>query len=167
MNPHKKCVTIVKRMKNYMVEALKEAEISMEYGDVPIGCIIEKNGEIIGRSGNKVERQKDPTAHAEIEAIKEATATLGRERLEGCNMYVTLEPCSMCAGAIVLARIEHLYIGALDPKAGACGSVLNVVAEERLNHRVKVTSGILNEECSSILKDFFKEIRKRNGGSSK
>lgn len=143
-----------------MKEALKEAEKAREKGEVPVGCIVEKDGNVIGRGHNHIINKKDPTAHAEMIAIKEATKSIGRERLVGCNMYVTLEPCSMCAGAIVLARIENLFIGTEDPKSGACGSVFNLVETEELNHRVKVTRDIMNEECSKILKDFFKDIRK-------
>ncbi len=150
-----------------MEEALKEAEKASAAGDVPVGCIIEKDGKILGRGYNRVMVDKDPTAHAEIQAIREATANVGRERLTGCTMYVTMEPCSMCAGAIVLARIEHLVIGARDSKTGACGSLYNIVDDPRLNHRVRITYDVMAEECSSLVKGFFAALRRRNGGRSK
>lgn len=143
-----------------MKEALKEAEKAAAMGEVPIGAVVVKDGIIIGRGHNKTETAKDPTAHAEMEAIRAASAALGGWRLLGCDMYVTAEPCSMCAGAIVWSRIENLYIGTMDPKAGACGSVFNIVQEDKLNHQVNVTTGILQEECSRLLKDFFKSLRR-------
>ena len=145
----------------FMREALSEAELAAAAGDVPVGAVIVKDGEIVGRGRNSVEADSDPTAHAELLAIKDACRNLGAVRLTGCDMYVTLEPCSMCAGAIVLARIERLYIGAEDPKSGACVSLNNITTDERLNHRVEQETGILCEECSSILKGFFRELRKR------
>lgn len=146
-------------MKKYMEEALKEAQIAASEGEVPVGAVIEKEGRIIGRGHNRTEQDSDPTAHAEMIAIRQAAAHVGWARLTGCNMYVTLEPCAMCAGAIVWARIDNLHIGAVDPKAGACGSVMNIVENEELNHRVKVTRGLMEEECSRVLKDFFAERR--------
>ena len=143
-----------------MKEALKEAEKAAAMGEVPIGAVGVKDGIIIGRGHNKTETAKDPTAHAEMEAIRAASAALGGWRLLGCDMYVTAEPCSMCAGAIVWSRIENLYIGTMDPKAGACGSVFNIVQEDKLNHQVNVTTGILQEECSRLLKDFFRSLRR-------
>ena len=143
-----------------MLEALKEAQKARDLGEVPIGAVVVKNGEIIGRGHNLTETSKDPTAHAEMQAIRQAAATLGGWRLIGCQMYVTAEPCAMCAGAIVWSRIETVYIGTMDPKAGACGSVFNIVQEEKLNHRVNIETGLLQEECSQILKDFFKALRK-------
>ena len=143
-----------------MKEALKEAEKAAAMGEVPIGAVVVKDGIIIGRGHNKTETAKDPTAHAEMEAIRAASAVLGGWRLLGCDMYVTAEPCSMCAGAIVWSRIENLYIGTMDPKAGACGSVFNIVQEDKLNHQVNVTTGILQEECSRLLKDFFRSLRR-------
>ena len=143
-----------------MKEALKEAEKAAAIGEVPIGAVVVKDGIIIGRGHNKTETAKDPTAHAEMEAIRAASAALGGWRLLGCDMYVTAEPCSMCAGAIVWSRIENLYIGTMDPKAGACGSVFNIVQEDKLNHQVNVTTGILQEECSRLLKDFFRSLRR-------
>ena len=143
-----------------MKEALKEAEKAAAMGEVPIGAVVVKDGIIIGRGHNKTETAKDPTAHAEMEAIRAASAVLGGWRLLGCDMYVTAEPCSMCAGAIVWSQIENLYIGTMDPKAGACGSVFNIVQEDKLNHQVNVTTGILQEECSRLLKDFFRSLRR-------
>ena len=143
-----------------MLEALKEAKKAAELGEVPIGAVVVKDGEIIGRGHNLTETTKDPTAHAEMLAIREAAAHLGGWRLLGCQMYVTAEPCAMCAGAMVWSRIETVYIGTMDPKAGACGSVFNIVQEEKLNHRVNIEIGLLQEECSQILKDFFRALRK-------
>ena len=147
-------------MEKFMKEAMKEAEKAAAMGEVPIGAVVVKDGIIIGRGHNKTETAKDPTAHAEMEAIRAASAALGGWRLLGCDMYVTAEPCSMCAGAIVWSRIENLYIGTMDPKAGACGSVFNIVQEDKLNHQVNVTTGILQEECSRLLKDFFRSLRR-------
>lgn len=143
-----------------MLEALKEAQKARDLGEVPIGAVVVKDGEIIGRGHNLTETTKDPTAHAEMQAIRQAAAHLGGWRLIGCQMYVTAEPCAMCAGAMVWSRIETVYIGTMDPKAGACGSVFNIVQEEKLNHRVNIETGLLQEECSQILKDFFKALRK-------
>ena len=143
----------------YMKEALLEAEAAGKLGEVPIGAVIVRNGEIIGRGHKLTETNKDPTAHAEMNAIRQAAEVLGGWRLPGCEMYVTCEPCAMCAGALVWSRIERLYIGAMDPKAGACGSVFDVVEEPRLNHQIEVERGVLAEECSQILKNFFSELR--------
>ena len=146
-------------MNKYMQEALKEAEKAALEGEVPVGAVIVKDGEIIARGHNQNESLKDPTAHAEVMALRQAGAVLGGWRLPGCEMYVTVEPCSMCAGAIVWARIQKLYIGAMDPKAGACGSVFNIPQEQKLNHYVEIETGIMEQECSRIMKDFFKKLR--------
>ena len=146
-------------MEEYMQEALKEANAAAAEGEVPIGAVIVRGGEIIARAHNRTEQAKDPTAHAEILAIREAAARLGGWRLPGCSMYVTVEPCSMCAGAIVWSRIERLYIGAMDPKAGACGSLYNIPCDSRLNHNVEIETGLLGEECSRLMKDFFRKLR--------
>ena len=138
--------------------ALEEAEKAREKGEVPVGAVIVKNGEIIARAHNLKETLKDPTAHAEILAIREACNKLNNWRLHGCEMYVTLEPCSMCAGALIQARLKKVYIGTMDKKTGACGSVLNLLNYE-FNHKVDVETGILQQECEGILKDFFKELR--------
>lgn len=149
---------------DYMKEALREARSAAQLGEIPIGAVIVKDDEIIARGHNMTETAKDPTAHAEMIAIKEASGKLGGWRLSGCDMYVTCEPCTMCAGALVWSRIERLYIGTMDPKAGACGSVYNIVQDERLNHSVEIETGIMEEECSSIIKEFFAGLRnnKRN-----
>jgi tRNA(adenine34) deaminase len=139
--------------------ALEEARGAAVGGDVPVGAIVVYEGEVIGRGQNQIERTNDPTAHAELLAIREACARQGYKRLIGATLYVTLEPCAMCAGAIVLARIHTLVYGAADPKTGACGSLRNIVQDERLNHRVIVTTGILAETCSDLLKDFFRSKR--------
>ena len=158
------CGIIFWRMEKYMMEALQEAEKAKATGDVPIGCVIVKDDAIIARGCNRVEAAKDPTAHAEMEAIRPAVKATGRERLTGCTMYVTLEPCSMCAGAIVLSRIERLVIGTMDPKTGACGSLYNIVEDQRLNHRVEVITGVLADLAACMIKDFFADLRKGNGG---
>lgn len=145
----------------YMRIAIEEAKIAASLGESPIGAVIVQGGKVVGRGHNTTETAKDPTCHAEMNAIRDAARNLGGWRLPHCSMYVTLEPCSMCAGAIVLARIEQLYIGTADPKSGACGSLRNIVSDERLNHRVEVHTGVLQEECSGLLKDFFKQLRKK------
>lgn len=144
----------------YMREALKEAQAAFDLGEVPVGCVIVRNREIIARGHNMTETLKDPTVHAEMNALREAAKVLGGWRLPGCSVYVTCEPCSMCAGAMVWARIEKLFIGADDPKAGACGSVVDVASNKDFNHRIEVERGILKEECGKIMKDFFRERRK-------
>lgn len=143
----------------FMSEALKQAQKAKDMLEVPIGAIIVKDGIIVGRGYNQKETKKDATYHAEILAIQDACKNLGGWRLPGCTMYVTLEPCCMCAGAIVNARIERLVIGALDYKTGACGSVTNIVHMEKLNHQVELVVGVLEEACSEILKKFFEELR--------
>lgn len=142
-----------------MKEALNEANKAYDINEVPIGAVIVRNGEIVGRGYNQKETLKDATLHAEISAIKDACKNLGGWRLPGCTMYVTLEPCSMCAGALVNARIERLVIGTNDLKTGACGSVLNIVQTEKLNHQINVQFGVLEEDCSNILKLFFTNLR--------
>lgn len=148
-------------MRKYMSAALEEAKKAAAMGEIPIGAVIVKDGEIIAGAHNMTESSKDPTAHAEILAIRNAAAKLGGWRLSGCLMFVTAEPCSMCAGAIVLSRIKKLYIGTMDPKAGACGSVFNIPQEQRLNHFTEIETGLMQEECSRIMKDFFKQLRKK------
>ncbi len=143
-----------------MQEALKEARQAFKEGEVPVGAVIVHNHQIIARGHNQIERLKDPTAHAEIIAITSAANYLGTKWLNEAILYVTIEPCSMCAGAIVLARIKHLYFGASDPKTGACGSVVNIINHKKLNHRIKAVSGLFQDECGSLLKDFFKKKRK-------
>lgn len=143
----------------YMSEALKEAREAAGQDEVPVGCVIVHERKIIARAHNQVERLKDPTAHAEMLALTSAANFLGTKWLSGVSLYVTIEPCSMCAGAMVLARIGNLYYGAKDPKTGACGSVFNIAANRKLNHRIKVSGGIMKDECSSLLKEFFKKKR--------
>ena len=148
-----------KQDEQYMLEAIKAAKVAEENGDVPIGAVIVYENQIIGRAYNQREQLKDPTAHAEIIALTQAAAFLESWRLSMCTMYVTLEPCPMCAGALVLGRLDRLVYGCDDPKTGACGSLYNIVQDERLNHRLEVTSGILAEECSKLLEDFFQRRR--------
>jgi len=142
--------------------AIKEAKIAEENGDVPIGAIVVYQNQIIGRAYNQREQLQDPTAHAEIIALTQAAAFLESWRLHGCTMYVTLEPCTMCAGALVLARIDRLVYGCDDPKTGAVKSLYNIVTDERLNHIIDVTSGVLAEECSALLQQFFQRRRIEN-----
>jgi tRNA(adenine34) deaminase len=146
-----------------MRAALREAARSAEVDEVPVGCVIVADGMVVGRGHNQVEMLRDATAHAEILAIGAASETLDSWRLTDCTLYVTLEPCSMCAGAIILARLGRLVYGAFDPKAGACGSVLDVIHERRLNHRVEVAPGVLAEECGEVLRAFFAAKRKKPG----
>lgn len=141
--------------------ALRDALTSASVDEVPVGCVIVHDGIIIGRGHNQTESLQDATAHAEILAIGAASNALGSWRLSDCTMYVTLEPCAMCAGAIILARLSRLVYGTTDPKAGACGSVLDVIHERRLNHRVDVTAGVLADECGQILREFFAQKRRR------
>ncbi|HOB72907.1 MAG TPA: tRNA adenosine(34) deaminase TadA [Phycisphaerae bacterium] len=143
----------------YMRQAIREAESACEAGDVPVGAVIVHEGRIIGRGYNQRELMQDPTAHAEMIALTAAASALNSWRLSGCTLYVTLEPCSMCAGALVLARIDRLVYGATDPKAGACGSVYNLVEDKRLNHRVQVERGVLEQECAALLRAFFAQQR--------
>lgn len=144
----------------FMKEALKEAKKAKDKLEVPVGCVIVKDGKIIARAHNQKETRKDTTKHAEILAIEKASKKLEAWRLIDCEMYVTLEPCSMCAGAIINSRIKKVYIGTMDEKTGAVGSVLNLFEDYTFNHKVEVETGIMQEECEEILKDFFKELRK-------
>ena len=139
--------------------ALLEAEGCLDSGDVPVGAVIARDGEMLTAAGNARERLQDPTAHAEVLALREASSLSDSWRLDGCTLYVTLEPCAMCAGAIVLSRIDRVVFGARDPKAGFGGSVGNLLQDERLNHRVDVTVGLLEDECGELLRAFFRERR--------
>ena len=139
--------------------ALEEARAAAAGGDVPVGAVIVRGDEILAREGNAREREQDPTAHAEILALRQASSAIGSWHLEGCAIVVTLEPCAMCAGAIVLARLDRLVFGASDPKAGFAGSLGDLVRDGRLNHEVDVTVGVLAEECGEILRSFFAERR--------
>jgi len=144
-----------------MKEALAEAQLALNMGEVPIGAVIEKDGEIVGRGHNRTESSKDPTAHAEILAIQDAAKNLGGWRLLGCTLYVTTEPCSMCAGAIILARLTKVVIGTRDSKAGACGTVLDVTGNPKLNHHPVVEFGMMEEQCRSMMQDFFITLRNK------
>jgi tRNA(adenine34) deaminase len=142
-----------------MLEALSEARLAAEAGEVPIGAVVVRGGEIVARGQNRVLRDVDPTAHAEMVALRAAAAAVGNYRLNGCTLYVTLEPCAMCAGAMIHARLDRLVFAASDPKAGAAGSVLAVVNHERLNHQMDVEQGILADEAGELLRGFFRERR--------
>lgn len=144
----------------FMKEAIAEAQKALALQEVPVGAVIVRDDRIVGRGHNLTETSKDPTAHAEIIAIREAAKTLGGWRLIDCRMYVTAEPCSMCAGAIVLSRIPYLYIGTMNPKAGACGSLYNIVSDRRLNHRVQVTTGVMEDACRRMMQSFFRNERR-------
>jgi len=143
----------------FMKQALSQAKISAKDDEVPIGAIIVHNNQVIAKAYNQVERLKDPTAHAEMIAITQASSALSCKWLYECVMYVTIEPCSMCAGAIVLARMKRVYYGASDPKAGACGSVINVTQNNQLNHFVEISGGIFEEECGELISRFFEQKR--------
>ncbi|MBN1192801.1 MAG: nucleoside deaminase [Coriobacteriia bacterium] len=145
----------------YMSIALEQARLAGEQGEVPVGAVLVCDGAVVSHGRNARESVADPTAHAEMVAIREAAASLGRWRLSGCTLYVTLEPCPMCAGALVNARIDRLVYGAADPKAGAVGTLYDLSADPRLNHRFEVVSGVLEEECSQVLKEFFARLRDR------
>ena len=144
----------------YMKEALKEAKKAYDKLEIPVGAIIVKDGKIIARAHNNKEEKNDTTKHAEMIAIQKASKKLNSWRLTDCEMYVTLEPCSMCAGALIQARIKKVYIGTMDEKTGACGSVLNLLEDYKFNHKVEDERGICKNDCEKILKDFFKELRK-------
>jgi tRNA(adenine34) deaminase len=144
---------------NLMLLALEEARLCTQWGDVPVGCVIARDGRLVAGAGNGRERLTDPTAHAEILALREAAHAAGSWRLDGCTLYVTLEPCAMCAGAIVLARVDRVVIGAPDPKAGFAGSLGNLLADDRLNHAPELTTGVLAEPCGDLLREFFRDRR--------
>ncbi len=146
----------------YMQEALKEAALAEELAEVPIGAVIVHDGQIVGRGHNLRETSNDPTTHAEMIAIRQAAEKLGSWRLLDCTLYVTLEPCVMCMGAMILARIPYLVYGCRDPRVGAVGSIYNFAEDERFNHKVEVREGVLQEECSTQLRAFFKKLRERN-----
>ncbi len=145
----------------YMRQAIRLAKKAEENGDVPIGCIIVYEGKVIGRGYNKRNKDKSTLAHAELLAMKKAGKIIGDWRLEGCKMYVTLEPCQMCAGAIVQARIPEVVIGCMNSKAGCAGSIINLLEMPQFNHQVKVTRGVCEEECSSMLSSFFVKLREK------
>lgn len=145
----------------YMRYAIREALTAQECGEVPVGCVIVCDNQIIGKAHNQRETLQDPTAHAEILAITQAASSLGSWRLEGTRLYVTLEPCPMCAGAIILSRIPEVYFGAYDPKAGVCGTLMNLLEDTRFNHQPRVVAGFMADECGALLTDFFRSIRRR------
>ena len=146
----------------YMRQAIKLAKKASDQGDVPIGCVIVYEGKVIGRGYNRRNKDRSSLAHAEIMAIKKASKVLSDWRLEKCRMYVTLEPCQMCAGAIVQARIPEIVIGCMNPKAGSAGSIINLLDIKEFNHQVDITKGVLEEECSEMLVTFFKNLREKN-----
>ncbi len=147
----------------YMREALKQARAALEKDEVPVGAVIVYKGQVIARAHNQIKMLKDPTAHAEMIAITQAAAYLKNERLNACALYATMEPCPMCAGAMVLARVRELYYATEDPKSGAAGSIIDILRNAKLNHRVKVTPGILRDESRSLIQEFFKAKRNRGG----
>ena len=146
-----------------MQRALAEAKAAQESGEVPVGAVIVKDGALVAAGQNRNLRDHDPSAHAEIVALRTAGAAVGNHRLEGCEMYVIIEPCAMCAGALVHARLKRLVYGAKDPKAGAVDSAMQVLNHPKLNHQIEVTAGVLEEHCSQILRDFFKQRRAAPG----
>ncbi len=148
----------------FMEQALEQARRAWAAGEVPVGAVVVKDGEIVGRGCNAPISGHDPSAHAEIQALRDAAARLGNYRLTGCTLYVTIEPCAMCAGAVMHARIGRLVYGAPDPKTGACGSVIDLFADKRLNHHASVTSGVLARECGGLLSDFFAGRRRQAAG---
>ena len=149
------------RDEKYMKEALKQAKKAYALEETPIGCVIVHEGKIIARGYNRRNTDKSPLAHAEISAIKKASKKLGDWRLEECTMYVTLEPCQMCSGAIVQSRMTRVVVGCMNPKAGCAGSILNLLQMPQFNHQVELTTGVLEEECSQMMKSFFKELREK------
>lgn len=149
------------KKEKFMKEAIKQAKKAYEKEEIPVGAVIVKDGKIIARGYNKKEEKKDTTQHAEIIAIQKASRKIGAWRLQDCEMYVTLEPCAMCTGALIQARLKRVYIGTMDPKTGACGSVLNLLEDYKFNHKVEVETNIMQKECEKILKDFFKYLRSK------
>lgn len=147
--------------RKYMKEAVRQAKKAYKIGEVPIGCVIVYEGLVIGRGYNRRTIDKNPLAHAELSAIRKASKKMGDWRLEGCTMYVTLEPCQMCAGAIVQSRMDRVVVGCMNPKAGCAGSILNLLEMKEFNHQVELTTGVLKEECSQMMKQFFRELREK------
>lgn len=145
----------------YMREAIRQARKAWKLQEVPIGCVIVKDGKIIARGYNRRNTDKNTLAHAELQAIRKASRAVGDWRLEDCTMYITLEPCQMCAGAIVQARIKEVVIGAMNPKAGCAGSILNLLKMQQFNHQVQITTGVLGDECAGMLTQFFSELREK------
>lgn len=151
----------MEEQEKFMREAIRQAKKAEKLDEVPIGCVIVSEGKIIARGYNRRNTDKNTLSHAELNAIRKAGKKLGDWRLEGCTMYVTLEPCPMCAGALVQSRIDEVVIGSMNPKAGCAGSVMNLLAVDRLNHQVRITTGVLEEECSTMLSSFFRNLRER------
>ena len=149
------------KKEKFMKEAIKQAKKAYDKEEIPVGAVIVKDGKIIARGYNKKEEKKDTTQHAEIIAIQKASRKIGAWRLQDCEMYVTLEPCAMCTGALIQASLKMVYIGTMDPKTGACGSVLNLLEDYKFNHKVEVETNIMQKECEKILKDFFKYLRSK------
>ena len=147
------------KKEKFMKEAIKQAKKAYDKEEIPVGAVIVKDGKIIARGYNKKEEKKDTTQHAEIIAIQKASRKIGAWRLQDCEMYVTLEPCAMCTGALIQARLKRVYIGTMDPKTGACGSVLKLLEDYKFNHKVEVETNIMQKECEKILKGFFKYLR--------
>ena len=162
--PEKKteiCAEQIKTDEKYMREAIRQAKKAWKLDETPIGCVIVHEGRIIGRGYNRRNTDKSPLAHAEISAIRKASKKIGDWRLEECTLYVTLEPCQMCAGAIIQSRIPRVVVGCMNPKAGCAGSVLNLLDVKAFNHQAELTTGVLEEECSALMTDFFKELREK------
>lgn len=151
----------------YMKAAIREAKKALKLGEVPIGCVIVYEDKIIGRGYNRRKTDKNTLSHAELTAIKKASKYIGDWRLEGCTMYVTLEPCQMCAGAIVQGRVDKVVIGCMSPKSGCAGSIINILQMAEFNHQVDIEKGVLEEECSVMLSDFFIELREKNKDQKK
>lgn len=152
---------LLTREEKFMKEAVRQAKKALALGEVPIGCVIVYNDKIIGRGYNRRITDKNTLSHAELNAIRKASKTLGDWRLDNCEMFITLEPCQMCSGAIVQSRIKKVYIGTMNPKAGCAGSILNLLQIPKFNHQVDIETNILHDECSSMLTSFFKELRKK------
>ncbi len=148
--------------KKFMREALRQARKAYQIGDVPIGCVIVLDGTIIARGYNRRTHDKDPLAHAEMRAIKKASRKIGDWRLDGCTLYVTLEPCPMCAGAIEQARVDRVVIGCMSPKSGCAGSIVNLLQMKEFNHQAELTTGVLEEECSALMTEFFQDLRSKS-----
>ncbi len=149
----------LKEHEQFMIEAYQLAQSASKGGDVPVGAVVTLDGEVIGRGENQRQRTADPSAHAEILALKQAAKHLGSWNLSGCSLYVTLEPCPMCAGAVIVSRIDSVYFGAYDKELGCCGTLYNLPEDDRMNHRANCYGGIMQEECAKLLKDFFKDKR--------
>ncbi len=158
---------MLKREEKYMKEAIKQAKKALALDEVPIGCVIVYEDKIIARGYNRRLTDKNTLSHAELNAIRKASKKLGDWRLDDCEMYITLEPCQMCAGAIVQSRIKKVYAGCMNPKAGCAGSIMNLLQVEKFNHQVEFEEGILGEECSKMLSDYFKDLRKKKAEEKK